>query len=246
MMRQVATITCILLGLLSWTSRADVLGWSVTATPPTPVSLEPIFARVRNTQGCAIDPKLTSVQQDGATIFLTMYGLGDCLPTGAGSLQDVSLGQLQAGTFSVVVRDSNGLQLTSAQFRVTESQPNRSNPTPLVNYSDLWWNPQESGWGVSVTQHPSGRLFAAWYTYDDAGNAVWFTLQPGRWTSVTTYTGPIFRTNGSSFTGSFDPARLTVTQVGTGTFAFDGPSSGVFSYSVGGTSSSRRIERMIF
>ena len=39
--------------------------------------------------------------------------------------------------------------------------------TPAANYSDIWWNPAESGWGVTFTQHStSNQVFAVWYTYD--------------------------------------------------------------------------------
>jgi hypothetical protein len=238
---------CIFVGSISWGAYADVRGWSVTVAPSTPVSLEPVFAKISHFQTCFLDPQQTTIQQDGGTIVVTVRGMGGgCIPIGMESTQDISLGQLQAGSFSVVVRATDGTQLTSAQFRVTESQPNRSNPIPLVNYSDLWWNSQESGWGINIAQRPSGRVFAAWYTYDEAGNTLWFTLQPGRWTSVTTYTGPIYRTTGPSYAGPFDPSRVRVTQVGTGTFTFDGPASGTFSYTVGSVSSTRRIERLMF
>ncbi len=30
--------------------------------------------------------------------------------------------------------------------------------------SDLWWNPNESGWGLSLSHH-GDSLFAVWYTY---------------------------------------------------------------------------------
>jgi hypothetical protein len=37
---------------------------------------------------------------------------------------------------------------------------------PAANYTDLWWNPSESGWGVSIVQHASNKMFAVWFTYD--------------------------------------------------------------------------------
>jgi len=42
-----------------------------------------------------------------------------------------------------------------------------------VDYTDLWWNANESGWGVALTQDV-GMIFAAWYTYDASGNPVWY------------------------------------------------------------------------
>lgn len=225
---------------------ADEAGWSVTVTPTAPISLEPVYARVVNSQTCTIDPAETRVRQEGSTIVVVVRGLDGCLPTTGPISQDVSLGQFHPGEFSVVVRSFLGLQLTSAPFRVADSHTGSNAPMPMVNYTDLWWNPQESGWGISLSHHPSGRLFAAWYTYDQARNPTWFTLQPGHWTSVTTYTGPIYRTAGPSWTGPFNPASVSVTLVGTGTFTFVDATSATFTYSVEGVSGSRHIERMVF
>src|SRR5258708_34209953 len=46
---------------------------------------------------------------------------------------------------------------------------------PATNYSDLWDNSipvpsacpgNESGWGITFTQHASNQVEAVWYTYD--------------------------------------------------------------------------------
>lgn len=225
---------------------ADVAGWSVTVTPALPVSQEPVYARVAFSQTCAIDPGRTTVTHEGASLFVTVFSQPGCVPAAGSSSQEVSLGQFHPGTFAVFVRAPIGLQLASSPFRVVEAPAPASGAMPLVNYTDMWWNPQESGWGINVTHHPSGRLFASWFTYDASGAPLWFTLQPGQWTSTTTYTGPIYRTTGPDFAAPFDPSRITVAAVGTGTFAFDGARSGTFSYTVGTTTGSRRIERMVF
>ncbi len=141
------------------------------------------------------------------------------------------------------MRAPDGFQYTSTQFRVSDWQPDKSKPTPTVNYSDVWWNPQESGWGLSIKQWSGDLLFAAWFVYDAAGNPTWYTLQPGGWTSMTSYTGPIYRATGPSFAGPFSPAMVAIAQVGTGTLTFDTPASGTFSFNVSGASGSRHIER---
>lgn len=226
---------------------ADVAGWSVTVSPLRPISLEPVYARVAINQTCPLDPRQTKVRHEGSAIVVTVRDMGpSCLPTGGQSIQDLSLGQFHAGQFSVVVRSADGVQLTAAQFEVFDSPGQDNQPRPLINLSDLWWNPQESGWGMGITHHASGRLFAAWYTYGQDGTAIWFTLQPGEWTSMNTYTGPIYRTSGPYYGGSFDASRFSITRVGTGTLTLDGPSSALFSYTAEGISSSRRIERMVF
>jgi len=37
----------------------------------------------------------------------------------------------------------------------------------------LWWNQNESGWGVSLTQQYD-VFFVAMYVYDSAGNPTWY------------------------------------------------------------------------
>ena len=31
---------------------------------------------------------------------------------------------------------------------------------PSCDYTDLWWNPAESGWGLNIVQHPTRNIFA--------------------------------------------------------------------------------------
>ncbi len=42
------------------------------------------------------------------------------------------------------------------------------------NLTDLWWNPQQSGWGVNVL-HQGARIYAAWFAYDADGTPGWMT-----------------------------------------------------------------------
>ena len=112
--------------------------------------------------------------------------------------------------------------------------------TPATNYSDMWYLPAESGWGVSFVQHPNGLVYAVWYTYDprvsdsaNAGNFVplWIVLAGnGTWTTPTSFTGPVYVTSGVPFsqTGS----NTVVSQVGTFTFNFSDANNGTFAYNI--------------
>jgi lysyl endopeptidase len=121
-----------------------------------------------------------------------------------------------------------------------------SGATPAYNVSDLWWNPNESGWGLSVTQH-GASLFGAWFVYDGSGHASWFVIPGGRWTTSTTFTGDVWKTTGPDpMAANFDPTRVARTQVGTATLRFDSASSASFSYTVNGVSETRAIERQAF
>ena len=117
--------------------------------------------------------------------------------------------------------------------------------TPATNYSDMWYLPSESGWGVSFVQHTSGNVYAVWYTYDPrvsdsatAGNFVplWIVLAgAGNWASPTSFTGPVYVTNGLPFSQA--GSNTKVTPVGTFTFSFSDANNGTFTYNIAPPSS---------
>jgi hypothetical protein len=120
--------------------------------------------------------------------------------------------------------------------------------TPATNYSDMWYLSTESGWGVSFVQHSgTNNVYAVWYTYDPRVNAtppdptsnfvpLWVVLAGGgSWTSPTSYTGPVYVTNGVPFSSS--GSNTTVTAVGTFTFNFSDANNGTFTYNIGPPSS---------
>jgi hypothetical protein len=118
--------------------------------------------------------------------------------------------------------------------------------TTQIDYTDLWWNPDENGWGLNLVQHPNNIIFAIWYTYDANGNRTWFNMSSGTWTYYNTYTGPLYTTSGPGYNGPFDPNRVTRTQVGTGTLTFSDASHGTWTYTVNGVTASKPISRLPF
>ena len=90
--------------------------------------------------------------------------------------------------------------LTTAAF-LALALPAAGQSAPAANYTDMWWNPSESGWGISFAQHSSSQVFAVWYTYDPrertpSGRAkpLWFVVPGGTWTSPTRFTGTAYVT----------------------------------------------------
>ena len=117
--------------------------------------------------------------------------------------------------------------------------------TPQLVYTGLWWNPSESGWGMSITQHNSG-IFAAWYIYDSDGRPRWLVLPGGQWISATQFTGDLYSATGPDPRGEFNPAAVTRTRVGTATLSFSSPDRAQLSYSVGDVTGSRPLRRQLF
>lgn len=117
--------------------------------------------------------------------------------------------------------------------------PAAAQSVPSANYTDLWYNPLESGWGVAITQHASGQAYAMWYTYDprepdptSPGNfkPLWVVMSGGNWTSPTTITGPVYVLNGTPFFQS--GSNRTQTQVGSFTIHFVDFSHAEFTYNI--------------
>ena len=109
--------------------------------------------------------------------------------------------------------------------------------TPNADYTDMWWNPNESGWGISFMQH-SNQAYATWYTYDpretepstQQKKPLWIVMTGGTWTSPSSITGRAYVLNGTPyFQGG---SNRTVTDVGTFTLTFSSLSSGTFSYNI--------------
>jgi hypothetical protein len=142
----------------------------------------------------------------------------------------------------------NRLQHLFATLASTAALGASAQVAPTVNYTDMWWNPNESGWGISIVQkRPAGgsvdTLFAVWYTYDPRAPdtttsastdflPLWIVMPGGTWTTPRTFAGNLYVTLGTPLASTWNPAGLTFTQVGTFTFNFTDASNGTFTYSV--------------
>jgi hypothetical protein len=125
-------------------------------------------------------------------------------------------------------------------------QPISSGSVPGVSYTDLWWNPSESGWGLSVTQQGS-VMFLAWFVYDDAGKPVWYVASNCAVNAAgTSCSGALYRTTGPALGATFNPASVRATEAGSVTLSFTDGNNGVLSYNVNGLAGSKAITRQLF
>jgi hypothetical protein len=118
---------------------------------------------------------------------------------------------------------------------------------PAANYSDLWWNANESGWGLNIVQHTSNLLFAVWFVYAPNGSPTWYTFTNGSWTSTTSYAGQVFATTGpAASSATFNGSSVTVRQAGVATLTFMDASHGTFAYTIDGVTGQKAITRQPF
>ncbi len=118
-----------------------------------------------------------------------------------------------------------------------------------TNYQDLWWNPQESGWGINFT-HQGDIIFATWFTYDAARQPWWLIALLDKKASgvyagpVSTVSGPPF--NAVPFPPGGSPGGAVETEVGTATVTFAHGNSATFAYTVNGTTQTKSLARQVF
>ena len=119
-----------------------------------------------------------------------------------------------------------------------------SSRTSSTNYQDLWWNPAESGWGLSIT-HQGDTIFAALFTYGADGRGMWLVMPSGAREADGSFSGGLFRTAGPAFNAS--PWRpITAEQVGSMRLRFTNGESGNLEYRVGNVQVAKTITRQVF
>ena len=117
-----------------------------------------------------------------------------------------------------------------------------------TDMTDLWWNANESGWGVTATQQ-NEILFLTFFVYGTDNRAVWYVGQTS-YSGATAdgaavFTGPMYVTTGPWLGTFFNPNAVGARLVGTATFtAF--VDSATLNYSVDGTFVSKQVTRQTF
>ncbi len=118
------------------------------------------------------------------------------------------------------------------------------------NYSDIWWNPNESGWGITLADHET-ELFGVWYTYAANGSPTWYVITGGAFSQgKRLFSGDVYQTTGPAYNTLFNTNLVTATKVGTASFDFAPPGLAtgvaVFTYTIGTLTQSKQIQRQPF
>ena len=145
--------------------------------------------------------------------------------------------RLAAGTYYVAIahRDAQGTGAYS--FKASLS-------TVTDNYTDLWWNASESGWGININ-HQGNILFAALFNYDTDGSPLWLVMAPGTRQTDGSWSGTLYRGTGPVFNAS-PWTGITNTPVGTMRITFTSTTAATLSYSVNGRAVNKAIVRQVF
>ena len=118
------------------------------------------------------------------------------------------------------------------------------------NYSDIWWNPDDPGWGLTLADHET-QMFAVWYTYQFNGQPAWFVIPGGTFSQDKRFfSGDLYQATGPAYDAPFDPKRVALMRIGNASidFAPSGVASGtaLFTYNVGPVAKTKPIQRLPF
>jgi hypothetical protein len=135
--------------------------------------------------------------------------------------------------------------ITAALLGITASATATTFGTDM---SDLWWNPNESGWGVTATQQ-NEIVFLTFFVYGPDNRPTWYVGQTSYLSTssdgAATFTGPLYQTTGPWLGTFFNPASVGTRQVGTATMtAF--VDQAMLNYNVDGVFVAKQIFRQTF
>jgi len=116
-----------------------------------------------------------------------------------------------------------------------------------TNFSDQWWNPDESGWGAAILQQ-ADVLFVDLFVYGSDNRPTWYTsaayFQPQSGRAL--FSGDLYVTSGPWFGMVFNPASVLVRKVGTLQFDAGSTDFATLTYSVDGVVVTKSIQRQLW
>ena len=220
------------------------------------------------------NPYQVSMSQNHVVITQGLRGGNPIVPSGCpGALdfppvEQAEIGRLPPGNYTISLVSTPplstsppGIELANATFTVTDARATKAAPYLRLNYTGGWYDPNDPGWGLFISQDKNDRIVASWFTYTAGGKAEWYTFQPElpRWaTGFQTITDNFYLVNREPGVSSPPPTRTSFATAGTANlnftplrtdgsdgygYAFD---SAVFTYTfTGGTPQVRTIRRFL-
>ncbi len=225
-------------GRIVWTS--EDLGSSWRASSPVEIGGEKLFLRS--------DP----LDRGRAFLANTMGAVHETRDLGRSWAPVVLHDEILAETFVLtdVLADSQGdrVLLGGAYSSLFRLRLPDTGSAGLAIGSGLWGRHDQPGWGLSLTQHATGQVFGAWYTFSPEAEPIWRVIPGGTWLDPLTFQGTVYSTRASGFLGvPFDSRSVVMEASGQATLQFDGRNTGTLVFdSSDGTRIEQPIERLLF
>ena len=114
------------------------------------------------------------------------------------------------------------------------------------DYTGAWYNAGESGWGLSVIHGPVSGLYGIiMYHYNQSTSPTWYWMSGGSF-SGNTYTVPVSLYSGPYFGGSFNPAQVSSSVVGSAAINFTSATTATMTYTINGVTVTKNIAKLDF
>jgi len=158
-----------------------------------------------------------------------------------------------AGTYTITV-DVMGTTkaiVVTQQAASTPPPPPPPVTTPVIpgvsfTTQDMWWNPSENGWGMSLVQH-NDTLFGALYIYDRNGKPIWVVLPGGSWdSSHAKFSGSVYKPTGTPYSAYNAQSLHVGNPVGTISITFQDANSAILDYTIAGVTGRKLVAREVF
>jgi hypothetical protein len=115
-------------------------------------------------------------------------------------------------------------------------------PAAATDYTDIWYLPSESGWGVNLIQ-AEDVIFVTFFIYGPNNQPSWYVAIIYR-DSNGNFAGNLYSTVGPYFGGPWNPASYAATLAGTASFFPSSAYQGTLIYSLaGGPTVTKTIQR---
>ena len=213
-----------------------------TVTPANPASNDTVIVQKGFDNE---DVTRTQIAMSGDKITVTL-ACGSGFPEPPPGLVSQPIGRFPAGSYQVEVVSDCGAAGANSLGVVPFTVAPRTPGQPIDDYSDIWWNPAESGWGLNIAQHGGGQLFATWFVYAADGSPTWYVVPGGHWIQASAFEGDIYRTTGPVVGATFDPAAVTRTKVGTADLVFGVNGQLIAIFTIDGKQVVKTLQRQSF
>lgn len=122
--------------------------------------------------------------------------------------------------------------------------------TPVApNYTDMWVNTAEPGWGLSINQQ-ADVLLGTLFIYDKGELAAWYTvtltLNSIGPNGSRKYTGTLYQTTGPALGQPYNPALVQYRQVGELAIEFGDDAHALLNYTIDGAGAVKQVTRFTF
>lgn len=229
----------------AWVNFASrTFGIQTVTAPAVPTGL---IATVMSSTEAQLRWNISRTPSGVAATTYNIYSNGNLI--GAANGPASSILNLTAGaTYRFTVAACDAQQRCSAQSAGSTITTLAAGSASVANFTSLWWNPNESGWGLNVT-HQGNIAFATLFTYDAQGQPMWLVMSNGaRQGSSTVFVGDLYLARGPAFNAQpFTPiTAANLTRVGTMTLDFNQFYTGTLTYSVNGVQVSKIIVKQLF